>query len=262
MKMEYNIDMITQSYIKEKPEIVSYFNRYSFCNNIHNFIIANLYNLIKPIAIFLYINDFNLSKIQIDLLFLLNKSMKLITLNMFVEKQNKTHIYNKLDLSYYDDSIPIKIYHKKYVSAFIKNNEIHNLQSKIKKYNLNKINKYKLKLLFKNDIKQSKLEKTNLYDSYNNNAYNSSTIDNYEYDIEILNNHNINTDTFKDVLSVYVYSQDIHYTIKNIDVSENFIIFQDKLKKDITNNYTEILLYEDAFETQTDLVKLLYKFIM
>lgn len=261
--MEYNIDMITPSYIKEQPEIVSYFNKYSFCNTIYNFIIANLYNLIKPIPIFLYINNFNLSKKQINLLFLLNKSMKLITLNMFVEKQNKTHIYNKLDLPYYDDSIPIKIYHKKYMSAFIKNNEIHNLQSQIKKYNVNKLNKYKLKLLFKNDIKKSKLERTNLYDSYDNNKYYSSTIDNYEYDIEILNNHNINTDTFKDVLSVYVYSQDIHYTIKNIDeVSENIKNFQAKVESDITTNYTEILLYEDAFETSTDLVELVHKFIM
>jgi len=262
--MEYDIKLITPSYIKEKPQIVSYFNKYSFCNNINYFIIANLYNLIKPIPIFLYLNDFNLTECQINLLFILNKSMKVITLNMFVEKQNETHIYSKIDLPYYDVSIPIKIYHKKYISAFIKNNEIHNLQSKIKKYNLNKLNKYKLHLLFKNDIKNSKLKRINIYNSYENNKYySSSTIDNYDNDIAILNNNNINTDTFKDVLSVYVYSQNIHYTIKNIDdVSENFKNFQDKLESDITTNYTEILLYEDAFETSTDLVELLHKFIM
>ena len=45
-------------------------------------------------------------------------------------------------------------------------------------------------------------------------------------------------------------------------VNENIKNFQAKVESDITTNYTEILLYEDAFETSTDLVELVHKFIM
>ena len=267
--MEYNIDIdidididiITPLYIKEK-NFVNYDNFYLFCNNIKNFIIANLHNYINQIPLFLYIDDFNLTEEDINLLFILNKSMKLITLNMFVEKQNEFHIYTKLNLSYYDDDrVNIKIYSKKYICAFIKNNEIYNLQSKIKKYNLNYLNKYKLKLLFKNDIQNSKVETDNVYNTYDYNKYYYSIIDNYDDDIQNLNN---NINNYEDILSIYVYSKKNYKTVKNIDnIDDNLSnYFKDCLKTDIKNNYTEILLYENAFETSTDLVKLLHSFIM
>ena len=220
-----------------------------------------MYKLKNYYLNFAYINDFNLTKHQLDLLFKINQTTKLITLNMFVERSNKDNIYFKKDLQYnnYDDSPVFSMYNKKYISAFIHNDEIQNVLNRIKKYNSNRFNKYKLKVLLEDNIKNTKNETTDLENSkLENIIYQTNYINKID-----LKNLDKNMHNYKDILSIYAYSNHNYYTMNNIKtIFDDFKNLHPSLISEIKDNYSEFLIYEDAFETKTNLVDILYDFIM
>ena len=256
------MDYILPSNVNESDidKDICYTSIYDNCYSIYKFIFYNLYKLKNNYLTFAYINDFNLTEHQIELLFKINQTAKFITLNMFVERSNIYNIYNKKDLPYYDYSPKISRYHKKYISAFIHNDEIENLLHKVKTYNNNRFNKYKLKVFLEDYIKKVKVKTKDLY---------SSNVENIEYaECEYSNKLNLkhldkNMHNYKDILSICAYSNDNYYTIENIKTTfDNFKHLNPSLISEIKENYTGILIYEDAFETKTNIVDILYDFLI
>ena len=247
------MDYILPSKINEiySNKDMSYTTMYNNCCNIYNLILYNLYKLKNIYINFIYIIDFNLTEHQIDLLFKLNQSTKLITLNMFVERSNKNNIY-------YNNSKKFSIYNKKYISAFIHNDEIENLLNKVKTYNSNRFNKYKLKVYLEDYIKNAKV-KTNKLE----NSEIEDIISEYKYSNKLnLKYLDKNMHKYKDILSIYAYSNFTNCTLNYIKTTfDNFKHLKPSLISEINANYTEFLIFENAFETKTNLVDILYEFI-
>jgi hypothetical protein len=240
---------------------MSFTTMYNNCCNVYKFIIYNLYKLKNNYINFIYIIDFNLTEHQLDLLFKINQSAKLITLNMFVERSNKDNIYLKKALQYnnYDDSPVFSMYNKKYISAFIHNDEIEKLLNKVKTYNDNRFNKYKLKVYLEDYIKKARVKTNKLENSEIEDIIPESQYRN-KLNLKYLDK---NMHKYKDIFSIYAYSNLNYYTMNNIKtIFDDFTQLHPSLVSEIKENYTEFLIYEDAFETKTNLVDILYNFIM
>jgi hypothetical protein len=215
---------VEQSINNQYPHnyIFTYTEICKVCINIKYLFELNLLVLSNRTNWFIYYNNSNINKKDIDNLFHINKK-GIFTCNLFNESMNEDKIYIKdYDCADYD-GIDAREYKKKFISCYINNNELENIMNKLNMY----FNNNKFTIILENEIKEKSTNKNE-----NNN------LDKYilSYDID-----NLPRDTI---------------SYKYLSLQKNLNLLNPKIKTELTENYTFLVLIENELETKTDLIEL------
>lgn len=193
------------------------------CVCINTFIMLNLYNILDKLYWFLYLSISKLTETDINNLFIINKSKKAITLTLFNQKKNDKNHY---DFGFDDNDYPLPSYRKKFITLFILKNNLQIFNEHIA--NLNTQNKYCNKPLI------------NILTEYE-----ITTIVENKKDEPIL----IYDDDNKPVEIFYRFTYAFNDSFKS---------FTTNIREEIKSEYVGILMYEEAINTSTDLIKILH----
>ena len=197
----------------------------TFCTNIDKFIIANLHNLIDKLYWFIYSNNFLITESDMWMLFEINKSRTIITLNLFNQKKNELDSYGsrKYDGDCESDFITPK-YCKKFISCFILKSKMTKFIIELNNYNKNYYNNHLTELFMK-------------------------TEDELQLETDISYS---NTLSFGDQYEPFCTFESINHMFTKC--MKPFIPeLQYKLKKE----YTGVLIYEDKINTNLNIVEVI-----
>jgi len=231
------LDTITQDYINNKYKYDKYIYPKEVrndCINIDTFIITNLLNILNKLLWFVYINPSNFTKNDINMLFHINKSRKILTLSLDNEQDHIKYEY-----------IP---YAKKYVSCLILKSEIDKFVNYIEYYNDgfndDGTSKPYISILFDDQIKllDKKILETNDEHNDENQKYSSNKYSSYvlSYDNE-----------YNPVLTLHYF---------NYLFSEGFNSLDANTQNELKEHYVGVLIYENEINTKTDIIKIIHKF--
>ena len=226
------LDTITQDYIQNKYK----YNNAIYCKevinsciNIETFIITNLLNILNKLLWFVYINPSNFTQDDINMLFHINKSRRILTLSLSNEQDHIKYEY-----------IP---YAKKYVSCLILKSEIDKFVNYIECYNDDGNSKPYISILFDEQIKSLDDKINENHENDENHKYSS---DNHSSFVLSYNNE------YKPVLTLHYF---------NYLFSEGFNSFDVNIQNELKENYVGVLIYENEINTKTDILKIIHKFI-
>jgi hypothetical protein len=200
------------------------------CTTVDQFILVNLINLYEYIYLFIY-NNFNyLSEKDIENIYKINETKKIITLQICNNLNNKSQMENnyEYDNNYDEDKIIDDTkYFKKYISCFVQKKIYNKLKNNIQLYNHFKGTNIKI-------ITAKELEKYNYRTNQNKKIINDG-----------------NTLTFNSKKESYITFYNINF------IFEHFKCFDKKLVDSLDNEYEGLLIYEDAINTETNLLEII-----
>jgi hypothetical protein len=225
MDIEKILSVITPEIINEKQKYskLIFSNYLNSCFCINKFIIFNLYNILNKLYLFVYLNTSILNNTEINNLFSINKSKKAITLSLFNQEPNDKNYYN---YGFDDNDYPLPSYRKKFITFFILKSSLQIFNEYIA--NLNMQNKY----------------------------YNKPMIN-------ILTKEEVNTIVKNEKDDPILIYDDQHnpkciLDIINFNFTELNNLFRSHIQMDINSEYVGILMYEEAINTSTDIIKILH----
>lgn len=198
-----------------------------FCNSFDKFIITNLLNYYNNLYWFIYYNIYKYNTNEKKKLIKINKSKKIITLLLCNQKQ---YI---IDYENFNIDENITLYYKKYVVSFVKKNKFKKLVSKLNHYNENNDNK--LKYITKRALKKYSFENINLNEELNVNHFTNDITLTFGEDFE----PHI---TFYKINEIFNSCKNLNKKINNI----------------LNHKYKGLLIYEDAINTETNLIDIIY----
>lgn len=211
----------------------SYDKTKQFCTTLDNLIIINLKTLFNTGYDFIYPNLNSYDYKDLDMLFDINKSKKIITLMLSNRNQNN---YN---YDVYDDENPINrtTKYKKYVSCYIKKSLLPSFTKSIETIS----QKQELDIKIKDEYELTNFDYKEFADMNHNIEVQKKLT--FENTLTFIDNGN-GFKSFYDINRIFKY--DIHFLNNDI-------------MNELKNDYIGILVYEDAINTETNLIEIIYK---
>ena len=210
----------------------SYDKTKQFCTTLDNLIIINLKTLFNTGYDFIYPNLNSYDYGDLYMLFEINKSKKIITL--MLSNRNGNHY----SYDVYDDENPINktTKYKKYVSCYIKKSLLSRFTQSID--TISKAQKLDIKIKDENELAN----------------FDYKQFAGMDHSIEVQKKLTFeNTLTFLDNGNGFKSFYDINRIFK-YDI--NFL--KDDVINELKNDYIGILIYEDAINTETNLIEIIY----
>lgn len=200
------------------------YNLNEHCKTIDGFIKLNLINVYGYMYLGLYSNINYLTDEDVNMIFNINHNKNIITLQVCNNLINKSQKYRE----YNDDFVDETAYFKKYISCFIRKDKLKLLRRHIYLYNYFKGTNIKI-------ITSDELNELEEYYTINNE---------FERKEE-------NTLTFRENKDCLINFQSITYIFKG------FNNFNKELLDTLSNEYQGLLIYEDAINTETNLIEII-----